>query len=427
MMKQMHPSYGSQHVRVHRFRHTLINLAHLGRIEVLYLFLVFEKLLHSSHLFDHLAELLVLVKERVDLDLHDPGSTGDPRHSVGLTDEGLRGVHIVKLLVVHAVHDCHESLESLHALLVTDLTSSRPASEYGVEAGDHPHHLRDRARLHDVLELLVHVPQCEPPLLDVFHHLLLVHVEILHSLHQSLYVPHAKQFPDERLLLKRLEIVDVFPGTDEDDGTLSSCHSRESSSSLGVAVQLGDHDTGVHHEHDIVWLDGVTDGQHLLEETVLLLMSSAGVHNDDLEALVLEHLHPVPSDDGWVHLGVTSIERDPRLGGVLLQLIVSPGPEGVGTDQAGLPVLLLVVVGQLGAGGGLTGTLKTDKHDDVRFAFLGLVGLDPGVDKCDKFLKYCLLDDDSLVQALSDFIKVNRFLDIVFQLLHQPDINVSLQ
>ena len=73
--------------------------------------------------------------------------------------------------------------------------------------------------------------------------------------------------------------------------------------------------------------------------------------------------------------------------------------------------------------------LKTDKHDDVRFAFLGLVGLDPGVDKCDEFLKYCLLDDDSFVEAckltsligleisftvtLSHFIKVNRLLDIV--------------
>ena len=80
--------------------------------------------------------------------------------------------------------------------------------------------------------------------------------------------------------------------------------------------------------------------------------------------------------------------------------------------------------------------LKTNKHDDVGFPFLGFVGFNPGVDQTDEFLKYCLLDDDSLVKpwerkgneryisvlidflTLSHFIKVDCLLDIVFQLLH---------
>ena len=42
---------------------------------------------------------------------------------------------------------------------------------------------------------------------------------------------------------------------------------------------------------------------------------------------------------------------------LLLELIVGSGPEGIGADQAGLPVLLLVVVGQFRAGRCLTRTL----------------------------------------------------------------------
>ena len=43
--------------------------------------------------------------------------------------------------------------------------------------------------------------------------------------------------------------------------------------------------------------------------------------------------------------------------------------------------------------------LKTDKHDDVGLALLGLVGLDPRVHQLDQLLEDCLLDDDPLVQA----------------------------
>ena len=42
--------------------------------------------------------------------------------------------------------------------------------------------------------------------------------------------------------------------------------------------------------------------------------------------------------------------------------------------------------------------LETNKHDDVRFPFLGFVSFYAGVHQSDEFLKYCLLDDDSLVK-----------------------------
>ena len=41
----------------------------------------------------------------------------------------------------------------------------------------------------------------------------------------------------------------------------------------------------------------------------------------------LEHVDAVAGDDGGIHLGVAAVERDARLGRVLLQLVVRASPE----------------------------------------------------------------------------------------------------
>jgi len=68
-----------------------------------------------------------------------------------------------------------------------------------------------------------------------------------HLIYQSFDVTHSKQFAHKGFRLERLQIVDVFARTDEDDGRLCGCHCGQSSASLGVAIQLGyDHRTDVH-------------------------------------------------------------------------------------------------------------------------------------------------------------------------------------
>lgn len=76
-----------------------------------------------------------------------------------------------------------------------------------------------------------------------------------------------------------------------------------------------------------------------------------------------------------------SVKRYPRLCAILFDLIVSACPERVGAHQAGLPVFLQVVEGELGAGGRLAGALQANEHDDVRFPLDRLVGLDAGIDE----------------------------------------------
>jgi hypothetical protein len=53
----------------------------------------------------------------------------------------------------------------------------------------------------------------------------------------------------------------------------------------------------------------------------LLFVATTGVHNDEILFLRLEFLYTVLSDNGGVGLCVAPVERDLRLGGVLLQLV----------------------------------------------------------------------------------------------------------
>merc|ERR1719228_563671 len=327
------------------------------------------------------------------------------------------------------------NLESLHALLVTDLspTTTSPTKDRA-ETWYHPHHLGDRAKLHDILELLIHVPQCKSSFLNVFHHLLLIHIEIFHPFHKSFNVSRTKQLAYKRFLLKRLQIINVFPSTNKYDRTLCSCHSRQGTSSFSMTIKLCDNNTGsinlllkcfslsltslsntsIHHKHHIVRPYSITDCQHLLKQTVFLLVPSTGINYNDLKTLSFEHVHTIPSNHCRVHLCVTPIERYPSLGSILLQLVISPSSEGVSTDEAALPVLLLVVISHLGTGGGLARPLKTNKHDHICLSLLWLVRFDPRVHQSDKLLEYSLLNDNPLVQTLSNFIKINCLFDIVF-------------
>lgn len=90
----------------------------------------------------------------------------------------------------------------------------------------HTHNdLREGTHFHDVLELLVHVPNGELAVLDLLQQLLVVvQLQFVHLVDQALDVAHAQQLADERLRLERLQIVDVLTGADENDGRIGRCH-----------------------------------------------------------------------------------------------------------------------------------------------------------------------------------------------------------
>ena len=106
------------------------------------------------------------------------------------------------------------------------------------------------------------------------------------------------------------------------------------------------------------------------------------------------------------------------LGGILLQLIVSPRSEGVGTNQTRFPAFLLIVVSQLCAGCGLPRPLQSDHHDHVGSPLHWDVGLDPRVHQFDELPEDRLLYELPLVVALCHLLEVNTRSDILSEGFH---------
>mmetsp|Transcript_45248 Transcript_45248/g.106175 ORF Transcript_45248/g.106175 Transcript_45248/m.106175 type:complete len:260 (+) Transcript_45248:888-1667(+) len=235
--------------------------------------------------------------------------------------------------------------------------------------------------------------------------------------------------------------------SDEDDGRLRGSDCRERTSSLGVAVELRhDHrphahrvleraglvvrsltDGGVEHEDHVVRLHRGSDLLHLLEERGLLLVAPGGVDDDDLLALLLEHVHAVLRDLDGVALGVGPVERDAGLGSVLLQLVKRAGAESVSADQARLEVLPVVVQRILGARGGFAAALESDEHDHVGLSLLGLVGRVAGVEHLAQLLEHRLLDHSPAVETSSEILKIDSALDVLPELGHKLNVDIGRQ
>ena len=136
-------------------------------------------------------------------------------------------------------------------------------------------------------------------------------VKVFDNFHESLDVSHAKEFFDKGHCVERLELMNVFARSNEDNRRLSGGDGREGATALGVAVQLGDDDgadvhlllkglslrlaslanRGVHDEDNVVRTDSVGDRQHFFEQGFFLHVTSGRVHNNDLHPLLFEQFH----------------------------------------------------------------------------------------------------------------------------------------
>ena len=68
-------------------------------------------------------------------------------------------------------------------------------------------HLADGSHLHDILELLIHVPECEFPVLDsVVEFLVVTNIKVFNNFHQTFDVTHAKQLLHKRNCVEGLKL-----------------------------------------------------------------------------------------------------------------------------------------------------------------------------------------------------------------------------
>mmetsp|Transcript_549 Transcript_549/g.1632 ORF Transcript_549/g.1632 Transcript_549/m.1632 type:complete len:344 (-) Transcript_549:541-1572(-) len=336
------------------------------------------------------------LEEHLDLGGVRSGSGGnavDARPNLGIGWPRVEIDLAIELLVGHGVHNDAELLEALGLLVL-------PVLRHQIvrHAGDHPHHLVERAHPHDVLELRVHVPEGELSLGHLLPQgvLRVVVVEALHLLDEAADVAVSQQLSDEALGVEGLEVIEVLPGAQKDDGRLGGGHGTDGPAALGMSVELGNDDGtdvgrlvkglglivhglalgGIHHKHGVIGPHRSTNLLHLVKQGRFLPMSTRRIDQYHLESLVDKLIHPLLGNRHRIGLGVITVERHAELGGVLLELIERPCPERVTTHHAGPKSLAAVVVGHLGDRRGLAGTLQPNEQNDVGSAALHLIRTD---------------------------------------------------
>mmetsp|Transcript_29067 Transcript_29067/g.81803 ORF Transcript_29067/g.81803 Transcript_29067/m.81803 type:complete len:282 (+) Transcript_29067:408-1253(+) len=181
----------------------------------------------------------------------------------------------------------------------------------------------------------------------------------------------------------------------------------------------------IHDENGVVGTNCRSDFLHLLQQPGLLLVPTRRVDDDELVLVLHELLHAFGRDGHWIRLRVGTVERDAELGGVLLQLVEGSGTERVRAHHGRLPAAPLVVVGELGDGGRLSGALQSDEEHDVGLGALHGVRLALRRQQPDELLH------DDLLDGLADvgrraLILVGLLLVVLHDVLH-PALDVLAQ
>ena len=101
-------------------------------------------------------------------------------------------------------------------------------------------------------------------------------------------------------------------------------------------------------------------------------MTTRGINNNYLVLLFSEESNTFLGDLHRVSLFLVSKEWALDLCGVHLELLEGTGSKRVSTYETDAPPFLHIVKCKLRTGGSLTGSLKTNKHDDVALASLVL-------------------------------------------------------
>mmetsp|Transcript_56921 Transcript_56921/g.123161 ORF Transcript_56921/g.123161 Transcript_56921/m.123161 type:complete len:250 (+) Transcript_56921:918-1667(+) len=184
---------------------------------------------------------------------------------------------------------------------------------------------------------------------------------------------------------------------------------------------------GVHDEDNVVRLYHLRHLLHLVEERLLLLVSTRRIYNDEIVLLFLEELNSLLGNLHGIRLIVVPVEGNADLGRILPELIEGASTEGICAHQRCLPAFPVVVVRILGAGRCLAAALKPYHHDNIALALFELVWLLVRRNQPNQLLHYGLLDEFPLVNAAHIRLEKHTFLHVVPEFGHVADIHVCLE
>ncbi len=246
--------------------------------------------------------------------------------------------------------------------------------------------------------------------------------------------------------MEDVEVLELLTGRREQDRLAGDLADAQRGTTAGVAVELGEHDTGeadtrlerlrgvhrvladhgVEHEDRLVGLDGVADARGLRHQLLVDAEAAGGVDDHDVVLLVAglfdtgaRDLDGVGGRDTERVLatadGGAGVRREHGRAGALtddLQLADGAGTLEVTRDEQRRVALILQPLGQLAGEGGLTGALQTGQHDHGRRRLRELQASRLTTEDADEFLVDDLDDLLRRVERGRDLGALRALLDL---------------
>ena len=246
--------------------------------------------------------------------------------------------------------------------------------------------------------------------------------------------------------MEGLDVGELLARAGELDGLAHHGPDGQGRAAAGVAVELGEDYAvdaqlrieglghvdrvlaghGVHHEEDLLGLDGRLDAPELLHELGVDVQAARGVDNQYVAAVAARVLNGLQRRLDRV-LRAVLIDRHVHLLTHHLQLLDGGRAVDVARGQQGLFARLLQVVGQLGGHGGLACALQAAEHIDGGHA--GRPG-QPRVFRAHQGGHFLVDDLDDLLggrKAVQHLLAHTALRDPLAEVLDDQVVDVGLQ
>ena len=297
-----------------------------------------------GQLLGQLLHHLELLEQAVHIHHLEPAAGGDAPLAAGVEDLGI--------FPLQGSHGEDDGLGVGHLLFV-----DAGAGELLAQApGQHPGDLAQVAHAPQLLELLVVVLKSEAVLAELFLQLsgLLFVVVLLGLLDEGEHIAHAQDPGGHPVGVEGLDHVQLLAGAHEFDGLAGGGPDGEGRAAPGVAVQLGeDHAVdaqrlvegggrvdgvlaghGVHHQQNLVGMDGGLHPLELVHQLLVHVETAGGIQKDDVVAVVPGVAQGVLRDLYRVSLALLK-DGQVQLSAHDLELLDGGGPVHVAGGQQG--------------------------------------------------------------------------------------------
>lgn len=195
-------------------------------------------------------------------------------------------------------------------------------------------------------------------------------------------VTHAEDTLSHPGGVEGLEVVHFLAGTDQFDRSAGDGLHGEGSTTAGVAIELGEDDTGegngfvemlgnvdgflaeggVGYEEDFVGLDNFLKVFDFVDEVFIDLETACGIENESIDVLFFGPFEGSLTDFRDVLVRALGENGEPFLLSKHFELVDRGGAIDVTGDEGGLVAFFLERVGEFDGGSGFTGAVEADHH-----------------------------------------------------------------